>query len=77
MAARFVLEKGLTGNNGATWDLSEGRLRRKRILGDVVKGGEDLGSEESERQRPEPQRGRVELPVGQPGDAVAGLGSHP
>jgi hypothetical protein len=50
--------------------LGETRLRRKRILGDVVEGGEDLGSEESERQGPEPQPGRVELSVGQPGDAA-------
>ena len=48
----------------------------RQLAGDVIERGEDLGSEESERQGPEPQRGRVELAVGQPGDALAGLGSH-
>jgi hypothetical protein len=47
-----------------------------QLAGDVVERGEDLWSEESERQGPEPQRGRVELAAGQPGDALAGLGSN-
>jgi hypothetical protein len=47
-----------------------------RIRGEVIEGGEDLRSEVSEGQGPEPQRGRVELPVGQPGNALAGLGAH-
>jgi hypothetical protein len=38
----------------ASWGLWEARLRRKRILGGVIEGGEDLGSEESERQGPQP-----------------------
>jgi hypothetical protein len=59
----------------ASWDLGDARLRRNRIRGGVIEGGEDFGSEESEGQGPEPQRGRVELSVGQPGDALAGLGS--
>jgi hypothetical protein len=57
--------------------LDDARRRRMRIRGEVIECGEDFRSEVSEGQGPEPQRGRVELSVGQPGDALAGLGSHP
>jgi Domain of unknown function (DUF1508) len=59
----------------SSWGLGDARLGRRRIQGDVIECGEDFGSEMSERQGSEPQRGRVELSVGQPGDALAGLGS--
>ena len=74
-----MLEGRLAEHSAGTDDLflglGDARRRRKRIRGEVIECGEDFGSEVSEGQGPEPQCGCVELSVGQPGDALAGLGS--